>query len=53
MCIFESKSEARYNICIVVGRNETFWKKFASMTPVSEVGRAMKKPFNLLEKSSS
>ena len=21
----------RYSICIVVGRNETFWKKFASM----------------------
>ena len=31
MCIFESKSEARCNICFVVGQNETFWKKFASM----------------------
>ena len=31
MCTFESKSEVRYNNCIVVGRNETFWKKFASM----------------------
>ena len=32
MCIFESKSEARYNICIVIGRDETLWKKFASMS---------------------
>ena len=32
MCIFESKSETRCNICTVVGRDETFWKKFASMT---------------------
>ena len=31
MCILESQSEARYNNSIVVCRNETFWKKFASM----------------------
>ena len=31
MCIFENTSKARYNSCIVVGRNETFWEKFASM----------------------
>ena len=31
MCIFESQSEARYNICVFVSRNETFSKKFASM----------------------
>ena len=31
MCVFESNTEGRYNICIVVGQNETFWKKFASM----------------------
>ena len=28
----ESQSEARYNICIVVGRNEAFLKIFASMS---------------------
>jgi len=37
MCIFESQSEACYNICIVVGRNETFWKKFARMSARAQV----------------
>ena len=31
MCIFERQSKGCYNICIVVGRSETFWKNFASM----------------------
>ena len=31
LCIFESQSVERYNICSFVGRNETFWKKFARM----------------------
>ena len=31
MCTFESKSEARYNNCNVVGQNETFWNTFAGV----------------------
>ena len=31
MGILESQSEVRYNMCIIVGRNETVLKKFAYM----------------------
>ena len=31
ICIIESKSATRYNICIVVDRNVPLWEKFTSM----------------------